>query len=241
MALIYKYYLFVDIPVSLMVGLPFDIAHFLSMIIIEILLCSFLVITLVLFVISIKQGKNECTKKPVKALTIIMPIIFVILLQFSIAIPFIITDMQEYPFQEPSVAVLFTDLQNSGNDVDTYSICEKNALGKAGYYEKNTFFEDKGDITYLCSYQESDLEFIKIKFERIDNKYYALENNEINDDYIIYYEQDDVHTSYSLLIEDGNKYFVSTFDSYENDYLDNYSKEQFVSDSLGLYYEWRDF
>ncbi|MGN0533477.1 MAG: hypothetical protein ACI4IK_03880 [Eubacterium sp.] len=239
--LVYNYYSFIDIPIKLMAGFAFDLPHFLSIIIIEILLCLFFIATLVSFVISVKQSRDNGVKKPVRILTIILPLIFVFLCMLSVGIPIAAAQAMYFPSQEPSVAVLFNDLKNSENDVSTYSICEKNNLGKAAYYEQNAFLEEKGEIEFLCSYQESDCKFIQNKFERIDNKYYALKNEEAKDNYTLYYEQGDDSISYSILIEEDGKYFVSTFDSYNNDYFNSYSKEQFVSDCLGLYNEWSNF
>lgn len=251
MFLVYKYYDFIEIQRELIVYISFDLPQFISIILIELLLLIFLIISLVFLIKSINEGKKESFSKSTKLSTIILPLVFVMLLSFSF-VPIGTAKYKNYLEADVSVSNVFEQLENDGESVKQYIICEKNSLGKAGYYEKICFLNGNsedfagndvsdGEIDFLCSYQESDYDFINKKFERYENKDYALKHTEITDDYVLYYRQNDTDVSYALIIEDENKYFVSTYDSSDNKYINDYSKQQFVNDSLSIYSEWSSF
>lgn len=249
MGLVYHYYTITTIPQWLYVGFGFDLAVYIIVFVIEALLLVFFVITLILLIASLKQSYNGSISSSIKRLTIILPLVFVFLLPFSFGIPVAATRFEQIPSEKLDVASTFKELSNEQFEVDTYSICEKNQLGKAGYFEKQTFLEkidnsseadwlsdsSEGDVIFVCSYQESDYKFINDKFERNKTEDYALKNSESHDNYILYYEQDENRTTYYLIIEDNNVYFLSQFESNETDYFNSYTKENFVKDSLEVF------
>ena len=90
------------------------------------------------------------------------------------------------------------------------------------------------DVNFTCSLQESNSSLIKSKFEGYDKDDIVLKNKSDGDGYTFYYDSDEKGYAYSLLIEKGDKLFYSRF-SAENVNDFEYSKEQFVSDSLSVF------
>ena len=81
---------------------------------------------------------------------------------------------------------------------------------------------------------------IKSKFEGYDKDDIVLKNKSDGDGYTLYYENDEKGYAYSLLVENGDKLFYSKFSAEDvNDF--EYSKEQFVSDSLSVFNDWDKF
>ena len=126
----------------------------------------------------------------------------------------------------------------------------KNSLGKACSYERNCYIEkersslfgnDTGKINFECIYQQSKYKFVRDKFEGYAPELYQYENAENFDGYSVYYRQNDNRVLYSLIKDDENGNFIATFESYDNSYLNDYTRQQFIDDSLSIYNEWQEF
>lgn len=237
MIIVYKYYIISDIPQRLLVAFAFDMSKYISIIIIEIMFVLFLIAEIVFLIAAIKNKNTKIAK-------IIIPIAFVIIVPLSISVPLMTAESAQLPLKDSQIGLFFDELKTRKTNVDTFSTYEKNSLGKVAYYEQKSDFEINGDnnlvtnnssADFLCSYQQSDCKFIQNKFERYETKEYALKNKEYQDNFTIYYEKDSEHISYALIIERGNKYFVATFESLDNNEFDNYSKDDFISDSMTIY------
>lgn len=241
--LVDKYYSFIDIPISLLDFFAFELSQIVVLIVLMVLLLIFFVVTLIFLIVALIQSKNSDVINPVRKSTIILPLVFVFLLQFSVIVPAISTRSVQNIANKPVASNSFEQVQESGFEVDRYCICEKNLLGKAAYFEQNTFLTEssKDEANFLCSYQKGNHDFVNNKFERYENNCYKLINEASTDEYTFYYESDDEHTSYSMIIEKDEIRFVATFDTYNNDYFDSYSKENFISDSLEIFNEWDSF
>lgn len=251
MLLVYKYYDFKEIPEQLLVDVGVNLGEFITIFLIELMLLIFFVLQLFFLIKVIKYGSDSKQYKSFNRGLIVFPIVFFLITPFLLVIPTLSTPFTQLSDQNIVICSTFDDLQKSGFEIAKYSVCEKNVLGKAGYYEQNTFFnnideldeeqfvnkEIYGDARFLCSYQSSNYDFFTNKFERYERENYILKNQEIKEEYILYYEQDNDQTKYRLLIENGEEYYIAKFDSFDNDFFNNYTKETFVKDSLSIYNE----
>lgn len=246
MLLVYKYYSFVEVYQVLVEMISWDLAQFLSVILIWVILGFFFIIELVLFITSVTN--KDSTKGTLKRMAIIIPIVFVFVAPFAFSIAFVSTPYTGVPFEKTRINARFEQLQQEHNedaDYEIYTICEKNVLGKAGMYQQKVYFDsldfeneeatEYDSIEILCSYQQSDSKFLSDKFERYKENAYALQNKEERDGYTLYYEKDKYHTAYTLLICDKNTHYVSQYSAMNNEIFDSYSKTDFIEDSLEVY------
>lgn len=241
--IVFKYYLTASIPIILLDSIPFELSQFISLVLVEILLIIFLVVTIIALIVVLKQSKDESISKSLKLSTIILPVFFVFVLQLFIFIPVATTKSKNNFDNQISINALLDKNGNENFEVNTYNICEKNILGKIAYFEKQANFStnENANMNFLCSYQESSYHFINKKFERLEETQYALANKESFEDCTLYYDQNNNHISYSMIIKKNNVYFVSTYNSLKNDFSNAYSKEDFKNDSMFIYYEWNRF
>ena len=207
-----------------------------------------LLFELILLVISIKQTKKGEVSGFVKAARFVLPIVFVVSFIIVCICAFGMTSAKNILDKEPSVVSQIKDyaLKDSDKSISDnyYLTCEKNSLGKAGFIDcDKSYFDKYGnscDVNFTCSLQESHSSLIKSKFEGYDKDDIVLKNKSDGDGYTLYYDSNEKGYAYSLLIENGDKLFYSKFSAEDvNDF--EYSKEQFVSDSLSVFNDWNKF
>ena len=243
--LVYKYYELIDIPNSLLAALPYEMAQIIIIFIVWALLFAYFIAALVFLIKSIKEGKSGTVEKSTKLATLILPLVFVCSLSMA-AIP--MGTMKTKGYVEADLAV--ADFFDNFDEKEYYTVCEKNSLGKACSYERNCYIEnersslfgnDTGKINFECIYQQSKYKFVRDKFEGYAPELYQYENAENFDGYSVYYRQNDNRVLYSLIKDDENGSFIATFESYDNNYLNDYTRQQFIDDSLSIYNEWQEF
>ena len=236
------------INTGLLTVIPGDLAQYIIFIGVLVALVLLLLFELILLVISIKQTKKGEFSGFVKAARFVLPIVFVISFTIVCLCAFGMTSAKNVLDKEPSIVSQIKDyaLKDSDESISNhyYLTCEKNSLGKAGFiYCDKSYFDKYGnspDVNFTCSLQESNSSLIKSKFEGYDKDDIVLKNKSDGDGYTLYYENDEKGYAYSLLIENGDKLFYSKFSAEDvNDF--EYSKEQFVSDSLSVFNDWDKF
>lgn len=236
------------INTGLLTVIPGDLAQYIIFIGALIALVLLLLFELILLVISIKQTKKGEVSGFVKAARFVLPIVFVVSFIIVCLCAFGTTSAKNILDKEPSVVSQIKDyaLKDSDKSISDnyYLTCEKNSLGKAGFIDcDKSYFDKYGnscDVNFTCSLQESHSSLIKSKFEGYDKDDIVLKNKSDGDGYTLYYDSNEKGYAYSLLIENGDKLFYSKFSAEDvNDF--EYSKEQFVSDSLSVFNDWNKF
>lgn len=242
------YYNTSTVSVQLLTIFPYDLAQYPVVFVFLSLLIVFLICDIVFFIQAIHQTKHGVIEDSVKKARFIIPIVFIFFAQLCFFVPAGLTKTKNNLDNQPSVV---SDINSYNTDFldetpyrEDYITCEKNAFGKAGYLESELSYEQKyieSNLNFLCSYQQCNVKWIEDKFENYSEYDIALENKMIGDCYTMYYETDkDGTTDYSLYIEKDNTVFFSTFSICNVDDFD-YTKEQFVDDSLSVFNEWDKF
>lgn len=247
-ALIFWYYNISAVNVQLMVFVPYDLAQYPIIFLLIGLLIALLICDAVFLIKTINQIKHGVIEDSVKKARFVIPIVFIFFAQLFFFVPVGLTKVKNNLENQPSVVSAIsnykTDFSNETPYRDSYLTCEKNAFGKAGYLESNLSYEHEfieSNLNLLCSYQQCKVKCIEDKFEKYTEDDIALENKMVVNGFTMYYETDnDTAVYYSLFIEKGNIVFFSTF-SKENANDFDYTKEQFVEDSLSVFNEWDKF
>ena len=224
------------IDTVLVVTFPFNLFQFTAAFSVLALLSVFLIVEILLLVLAVKQTKRGVLDNKVKKAGIILPILFVILLQFAFWIPLGLTDSKYDLTNIPTFAIKTSDDEMFSGKPFIDTICEKNILGKAGYYD-NTYVADKGSVSFVCSYHESYKNILQTKFVNDSVEDITLKNKITGDEYTAFYGTKNGAKQYTFLIQKGNIYFEAIYRNEDIDEFD-YSIQEFVDDSLTIYNQW---
>lgn len=247
-ALLIWYYNISTVSVQLLTILPYDLAQYPVVFALLSLLIVFLICDIVFFIQTIHQTKHGVIEDWVKKARFVIPIVFIFFAQLCFFVPVGLTKVKNNLENQPTIVSDIysykTDFLDEAPYRDGYITCEKNAFGKAGYLESSLSYENgfaQSELEFFCSYQQCRANIIKDKFEKYYEEDVSLKNKIVGDGYTFYYETDkDGAIDYSLYIEKDSTVFFSTFTKYNiNDF--NYTKEQFIDDSLSVFNEWDKF
>lgn len=234
-----------------------NVGFFMVLLLLAVLLLVFFIVELILLFLN-NRFKNDYSKKYRVELTMkILPFAFLFLSIVVISVSLATVKTLKIIPSDTKVVGIFNEIREDKYeyDVTSYSNCEKNGLAKIGYFKQSTGFEydydeymfkgnnntETGAAEFSCWYQQSDNKFILSKIQQ-SNISYALKNEEQGENYTLYYETgNNNYISYALVIEYDNTYFVSTFESKINTRFEDYSKEQFLSDSLSIFNLYNSF
>lgn len=231
-----------------------NVGFFMALLLLAVLLLVFFIVELVLLFLN-NRFKNDYSKKYRVEVTMkILPFAFLFLSIVVISVSLATVKTLKIIPNDIKAVGIFNEIREDKYeyDVTSYSNCEKNSLAKIGYFMQSTGFEydydeymfkgnnnaETGTSEFFCWYQQSDKEYILSKIQQ-SNISYALKNEEIGENYTLYYETgNNNYIAYSLVIEKENIYFVATFESKYNTRFNNYSKEQFLSDSMSIFQQY---
>lgn len=228
-----------------------NVGFYMVLLLLAVLLLVFFVVELILLILN-NRFKNDYSKKCRVEVTMkILPWAFLFLSIVAISVSLATVKTLKIIPNDIKAVSIFNEIREDKYeyDVTSYSNCEKNSLAKIGYFKQSTDFEydydeymfkgnnsaETGEAEFYCWYQQSDKEYILSKIQQ-SNISYALKNEEIGENYTLYYETgNNNYLAYSLVIEKENTYFVATFESKYTTRFNDYSKEQFLSDSMSIF------
>lgn len=247
-ALMVWYYNTSTVSVQLLTIFPYDLAQYPVVFVFLSLLIVFLICDIVFFIQAIHQTKHGVIEDSVKKARFIIPIVFIFFAQLCFFVPAGLTKTKNNLENQPSVV---SDINSYNTDFldeapyrEDYITCEKNAFGKAGYLESELSYEQKyieSNLNFLCSYQQCSVKQLEDKFSMYSEETLSLKYKTVGDGYTLFYETGkNENTDYSLYIKKDNMVFFSTF-SKQNVKDFDYTKEQFVADSLSVFNEWDKF
>lgn len=248
MALLIWYYSTTEVSIQLAVFFPLDLAQFPVIFALFCLLLVFLICDIVFFIKSINQAMKGFVEDSVKKARFIIPIVFVFFAQICFFAPAGMTktknNLEKQPFAVSCIGNYNTDFSDRTPYRGDYITCEKNAFGKAGYLEKSISYEHRyieSRLEFLCSYQQCSVKQLEDKFSMYSEETLSLKYKTVGDGYTLFYETGkNENADYSLYIKKDNMVFFSTF-SKQNVKDFDYTKEQFVADSLSVFNEWDKF
>ena len=223
-----------------------DIMKFYIALLLLIFLFACFIATCIYLILTIKQSQNNALKRSTKAGVAFIPLIFILLLSVSVIVPATTTTSQLISDDELCSSLKFEELQSQNIDVYNDYSYQENFLGKVVNLEQSAIIPDntdtQNDIQFSCFYRKSNNPWFYNKFEKFDDSYFGLENKIEKDNYTFYYEASSgEYVCYIIKIEDESSYFVSKFMAYGvNGLPDDYSEQDFISDSLSNYKLWNE-
>lgn len=242
------FYKSMNIPLILFELFNFDIAKFLVIFAFLIIFIIFLIVNFIFSLKSIKQDSPNNIDTLVKKGIWVLPLIFLFIIQLALAVPIALTHSKNLQQDELCSISKFDELSNKNIEVRNDYSYQENFLGKVVNLKEDAVIpdttEDNGhwingnSLIFSCYYRQSDYKTLLNKTEKFSVD--LFEKNKVeNDGYTFYYETENDYISYSLRIENENEYFVSAFLASGDKAICDYSKEQFISDSLSNYQKWK--
>lgn len=232
-------------------NLGFTMLHFLILMLILLVLC--MVFTAVFMILSVTALKRYRYRRLMKFGTILIPVMFILLLQFAGG--FVLIKHSHSGQASPEELCSdskFEELQEQYISTYLTYYNKSNMLGKAvdliqsvyipsndiDSFENNNLAE-YDDWRYECLYRKSNssIMFNKfIKYEINPNRYEMIKT----DDYIVYYSILENNKEYIMVIETENTYFYSYFNSGGLRGSSDYILSDFIEDGLMNYRLWNE-